>query len=75
MKNPRYAVIIERGKGGFGAYVPDLPVCAAFAKTEADVRKQIQSAIAFHIRCLREEGDPVPRPKTLVEYVEVPLAS
>ena len=75
MKNHRYAVVIEKGRRSYGAYVPDLPVCAAFAKTEAEVRKRIQSAIAFHIRCLRQDGDVVPRPRTLVEYVEVPLAS
>jgi predicted RNase H-like HicB family nuclease len=75
MKSHRYAVIIQKGKCGFGAYVPDVPGCAAVAKTEAGVRKLIQEAIAFHIRGLREDGDPVPLPKSHVEYVEVQLAS
>ena len=75
MKSHKYAVVIEKGRRGYGAYVPDLPVCAAFAKTEAEVRKRIQETIAFHIRGLREDGDPVPRPRSVVEYVEVPLAS
>jgi len=67
MKSHRYAVVIEKGRGSYGAYVPDLPVCVAVAKTEAGVRKLI--------RGLRKDGDPVPRPKSLVDYVEVPLAS
>jgi predicted RNase H-like HicB family nuclease len=75
MKSHKYAVIIEKGRRGFGAYVPDLPVCVAVAKTEAGVRKLIQEAIAFHIRGLREDGDPVPLPKSRAEYVEVQLAS
>jgi len=75
MRSHKYAVIIEKGTRGFGAYVPDLPVCVAVAKTEAGVRKMIQEAIAFHIRGLREEGDPVPSPNIRVDYVEVPLAS
>ena len=75
MKNRRYAVVIEKGRRGYGAYVPDLPVCAAFAKTEAGVRKLIQEAIAFHVRGLCEDGERVPRPKSLVDYVEVQLAS
>lgn len=75
MKNPRYAVVIEKGRRGYGAYVPDLPVCVAVVKTETGVRKLIQEAIAFHIRELRKDGDAVPRPKSRVEYVEVPLAS
>ena len=75
MKNHRYAVVIEKGRRSYGAYVPDLPVCVAVAKTEAGVRKLIQEAIAFHIRGLRADGDRVPRPKSRVDYVEVPLAS
>jgi predicted RNase H-like HicB family nuclease len=75
MRNRRYAVVIEKGRRSYGAYVPDLPVCVAVAKTEAGVRKLIQEAIAFHIRGLRADGDPVPRPKSQVDYVEVPLAS
>jgi predicted RNase H-like HicB family nuclease len=75
MKSHKYAVIIEKGRSGFGAYVPDLPVCVAVAKTERGVRKLIQESIAFHIRGLREDGDPVPLPKSRVDYVEVQLAS
>jgi len=75
MKNHTYAVVIEKGRRGYGAYVPALPVCAAFAKTEPGVRKLVQEAIAFHIRELRKAGDPIPRPRSRVEYVRVPLAS
>jgi predicted RNase H-like HicB family nuclease len=75
MKSHRYAVVIEKGRGSYGAYVPDLPVCVAVAKTEAGVRKLIEEAIAFRIRGLRKVGDPIPKPKIVVDYVEVPLAS
>jgi predicted RNase H-like HicB family nuclease len=75
MKSHKYAVIVEKGRRGFGAYVPDLPVCAVVAKTEAGVRKLIQESIAFHIRGLREAGDPIPAPVSELEYVEVQLAS
>ena len=75
MKNHRYAVVIEKGRRSYGAYVPDLPVCVAVAKTEAGVRKLIQEAIAFHIRGLRADGALVPRPTSRVDYVEVPLIS
>ena len=75
MKSHKYGVIIEKGRRGFGDYVPDLPVCVAVAKTEAGVRELIQEAIAFHIRGLREAGDPIPAPSSKLVYVEVPLAS
>jgi predicted RNase H-like HicB family nuclease len=75
MKSHKYAVIIEKGKRGYGAYVPDLPVCTAFGKTEAEVRQLIQEAITFHLRGLREDGDRVPEPASRCEYVHVKLAS
>ena len=74
MKAHKYAVIFEKARGGWGAYVPDLPVCTAFAKTETSVGKLIEEAIRFHIRGLRKDGDPIPRPKTRVEYIQIALA-
>jgi len=33
----KYAVIIEKGEGSFGAHVPDLPGCVAVAETKNEV--------------------------------------
>jgi predicted RNase H-like HicB family nuclease/uncharacterized protein YegP (UPF0339 family) len=65
----RYAVIIEEGENSFGAYVPDLPGCAAVGETREEVLKLIQEAIEFHIEGLREDGRPVPEPPSSIEYV------
>jgi predicted RNase H-like HicB family nuclease len=70
----KYAVIIEEGGNSFGAYVPDLPGCAAVAETKEELMKLIQEAIDFHIEGLREDGQPVPEPSSSVEYVEVRAA-
>jgi predicted RNase H-like HicB family nuclease len=70
----RYAVIIEEGENSFGAYVPDLPGCAAVAETKEELMQLIQEAIDFHIEGLREDGQPVPEPSSSVEYVEVRAA-
>ncbi|HEX8116953.1 MAG TPA: type II toxin-antitoxin system HicB family antitoxin [Pyrinomonadaceae bacterium] len=70
----KYAVIIEEGDNSFGAYVPDLPGCAAVAETREELMKLIQEAIDFHIEGLREDGRPVPEPSSSVEYVEVKAA-
>jgi predicted RNase H-like HicB family nuclease len=67
----RYAVVIEKGATGFGAYVPDLPGCVAAAKTRAGVVKLIHGAIEFHIETLRKGGVTVPEPCSSVEFVEV----
>ena len=70
----RYLVIVEKGQYGFGAYVPDLPGCVAAAATRKEVVKLIQEAIEFHVEDLRERGEPVPRPASTVELVDVAAA-
>jgi predicted RNase H-like HicB family nuclease len=67
----RYAVVIEKGANGFGAYVPDLPGCVAAGKTRGEVVKLIQDAMEFHIEGLKQGGEPVPKPMSSVEFVEV----
>ncbi len=67
----RYAVVIEKGEGNFGAYVPDLPGCVATGATIEEVEREIQEAIEFHIEGLRADGLPVPEPSSRVEYVNV----
>ncbi|OGI38549.1 MAG: hypothetical protein A2V91_05905 [Candidatus Muproteobacteria bacterium RBG_16_64_10] len=67
----RYAVILEKGPEGYGAYVPDLPGCVAVGKTRAEVMKLIQEAIEFHIEGLREEGRHVPKPSSSIEFIDV----
>jgi len=66
-----YTVIFEKGKTGYGAYVPDLPGCVAVAKTMREVKKLIREAIELHIESLRAHGEPVPKPTTLAERVRV----
>jgi predicted RNase H-like HicB family nuclease len=67
----RYAVVVEKGESGFGAYVPDLPGCVAAAESYDEVVKLIQGAIGFHIEGLKEGGEPIPAPTSRVEFVDV----
>lgn len=67
----RYAVVVEKGANGFGAYAPDVPGCVAAAQTREQVVKLIKDAIEFHIEGLKEDGEPVPEPASSVEFVDV----
>jgi len=67
----RYAVIIEQGETGFGAYVPDLPGCVAAGATRHEVVRLIQEAIEFHIEGLKDDGEPIPEPTSSIEFVDV----
>jgi predicted RNase H-like HicB family nuclease len=66
----RYAVVIEKAEGNYSAYVPDLPGCAATGATREEVEREIREAIAFHVDGLREDGLPVPEPRTTLAYVD-----
>ena len=66
----RYAIVIEKGQGNYGAYVPDLPGCVGTGDTLEEMRREIAEAIAFHIEGLRADGLPVPEPTSRVAYVE-----
>lgn len=67
----KFSVIIEKGKDGYGAYVPDLSGCAAAGESREEVVKLIQEAIEFHIEGLKEEGQEVPVPLTSIEVIEI----
>ena len=58
----RYLVFFEQDDTNYSAYVPDLPVCVAVGDTLEEIRKEISEAIKFHIECLQEDGEVVPKP-------------
>jgi predicted RNase H-like HicB family nuclease len=66
----RYAIVIEKAKSNYAAYVPDLPGCVATGATIKQTERRIRDAIEVHI--LRDDGLPVPKPSSRVHYVEVP---
>jgi predicted RNA binding protein YcfA (HicA-like mRNA interferase family)/predicted RNase H-like HicB family nuclease len=66
----RYAVVIEKANGNYSAYVPDLAGCVAAGPTVEAVEAEIRAAIQFHISGLKEDGQPVPPPTSLAEYVD-----
>ena len=71
MKVMKYVVVIEKSEDGFGAYIPDLPGCAVVADTIEETRQLIESAAILHLDAMRNDGDPIPEPTTIVDYVEV----
>ncbi|WP_398475109.1 type II toxin-antitoxin system HicB family antitoxin [Tardiphaga sp.] len=66
----RYAVVIEKAENNYSAYVPDLPGCIATGETVQAVENEIRDAIRFHIDGLKEDGQPVPAPTSIADYVE-----
>jgi predicted RNase H-like HicB family nuclease len=67
----RYAIVVERAKKNYAAYVPDLPGCVATGTTVQETERRLRKAIELHVAGLREDGLPVPEPSSVVDYVEV----
>lgn len=70
----QYLVVVEEGPNSFGAYVPDLPGCIAAGESKEEVLALIREAIEFHVESLKETGEPIPRPSSSSELVEVEAA-
>lgn len=66
-----YLVIIEPGDTSVGAYVPDLPGCVAVGATEEEALRLIKAAIGMHLEGLKEQGLPVPEPRSHAEMVGI----
>jgi predicted RNase H-like HicB family nuclease len=71
MKVGRYPVVIEQTGTGYSAYSPDVPGYAAVGDAELDTRRNFQDALAAHFQAMREVDEPIPEPRTSVDYVVV----
>jgi len=69
--NRQYLVVIDAGPTSYGAYVPDLHCCIAVGATGAEVGTLIHEAIEFHIKGMKDEGAPIPKPSSSSELVEI----
>ena len=65
----KYLVIYEKTATGYNAYPPDLPGCGAAGKTLDETKRLIHDAIEMHVAGLREDGETIPDPTTLADYV------
>ncbi len=62
----QYIIIIESGERNCSAYAPDLPGCIATGKNIAETKRNMTEAIKAHLQFMRETGDPIPEPTTVV---------
>lgn len=67
----KYAIVIEHGGNDLSAYVPDLQGCITTGRTVEEIERNIREAIELHLEGLREDGDPIPEPRTAVSYIEL----
>ena len=71
MSARRYPIVIEPTGTGCSAYSPDVSGCVAVGDTEQETRRNFQEALVAHFEAMREVGEPIPEPQTVIDYVEV----
>ena len=66
----RYAAVIEKAKRNYSAYLPDVPGCVATGRTVQQMLGRLREALTAHFEAMQEDGDPIPDPQTLVDYID-----
>ena len=62
----RYIGIIHKdADSDFGVSFPDFPGCITVGSTMEEAGRMAEEALAFHIRGMVEDGDPIPAPMDL----------
>ena len=67
----KYTIIIEKAKGNYSAYCPDLPGCIATGSTIEETIERMKETIEFHIEGLKEEEITIPEPFAKAISIEV----
>ena len=68
----KYAVVFEKTDTGYSAHIPDLPGCVAAGADLQETQQLIREAVEMHLEGIREDGDSIPQPTTITDYVTVP---
>lgn len=58
----RYAIVIEKARENYSAFVPDLPGCVATGATVKEVERNLRDAIRLHLKRTQEDGLPILKP-------------
>jgi predicted RNase H-like HicB family nuclease len=74
MAEVEYTAVIERAKGNYSAYIPDLPGCVATGKTEQEVLRRMAEVIRLHIEGMIADGEPVPPPQSMGRTIRTEVA-
>ena len=70
----RYAIVIEKGKRNYSAYVPDVPGCVAAAKTLDEVKKLMKEALEFHFQGMILDNEKIPDATSDCGYISIDVA-
>jgi predicted RNase H-like HicB family nuclease len=62
----QYIALLHKRRGkGYGVSFPDFPGCTAIGDNVASALREAAEALAFHVEGMREDGQKLPKPRTL----------
>ncbi len=53
----KYTILLEKGKGNYSSYCPDLPGVVAAAETEEETIALMEESIEMHIAGINDETE------------------
>ena len=59
------ALLHKNGRKGYGVSFPDFPGCVSAGDTVEDSLRNAAQALALHVDGMREDGEKVPKPRTV----------
>ena len=63
---PEYVALLHKEPDSdYGVSFPDFPGAITAGTTLDDARAMAEEALAFHIRGMIEDGEPIPEPSTI----------
>ncbi len=60
-----YIALMHQAGDTYGVLFPDFPGCISAGDSVDDALKQAAEALAFHVAGLKDDGAPIPPPRTL----------
>lgn len=67
----RYLVVIEKYEDDYVAFAPDLPGCRATGESREQALIRMRGAVQMHLKGLREDKLPIPKPEATTAEIEV----
>ena len=64
----KYLVVIEKAKGNYSSYSPDVLGCISAGDSIEETRQNMKDALQAHIQGMVEDGEGIPQSKGFQSY-------
>jgi predicted RNase H-like HicB family nuclease len=65
----KYLVVIEKAKGNYSAFSPDVWGCVATGKTVEETVLQMKEALQLHLETMANDGEDIPKAKGISQHI------